>query len=282
MPILYVLSGPEVGRQIDVANGAILGRADDCDATLHHKSVSRRHARLERKRGDWRVVDLASRNGLHRGDKQAKHLYLEDGAEFRLGDLELRIRFDAAEESAASSAETPAPARAIETPPAPDASAPVAADDDLEDDFEFEDDTPVAAPEVVAAAAPGDEIQLEDPDEISLEEPDEIALEPARRGSERPAAASVAAPRPGAPTRPTAPRAPASTATPKTGTPASGAAALDPARKALQYNRIESSGGFLSSDLAQYPLWVRLGALLLALVLFAGLFLIAFRAASAM
>ena len=274
MPILYVLSGPEVGRQINVADGAILGRADDCDATLHHKSVSRRHARLERKRGDWRIVDLASRNGLHRGDKQAKHLYLEDGAEFRLGDLELRIRFDAAEESAASSAETPAPARAIETPPAPDASAPVAAAaDDLEDDFEFEDDTPVAAPEVIAAAAPGDEIQLEDPDEISLEEPDEIALEPARPAPAR----SVAPPRPTAPARP----APARASAPKAA-PGAGAAALDPARKALQYNRIETRGGFLTSDLAQYPLWVRLGALLLALVLFAGLFLIAFRAASAM
>ncbi|MCA8978880.1 MAG: FHA domain-containing protein, partial [Planctomycetes bacterium] len=181
MPTLYVLSGPEIGRQIEVDDGAVLGRADDCDAVLRHLSVSRRHARVELKRAGWRVVDLGSRNGLFLNGERVKKLFVEDGTEFRLGDLELRLRFAPGEPTDATETAEPAAdlpsgleetlvREAPELAPAPDV---------IEDDFEFADETPVAAPALRAAAS--EELALEEPDEITLEEPDEIELEDAPR-----------------------------------------------------------------------------------------------------
>lgn len=293
MPTLYVLSGPEVGRRFVLADGAVIGRADGCDAVLRHLSISRRHARLEKKRAGWRVVDLASRNGLFEGEERVKHLFLDDGAEFRLGELDLRVRFeDEPAEGATATAADDAALGLAETvqQPRPAGIAAAGAPSEEDDDLEFADDTPVAAPAPRGGTAPqqgsedadDDGIALEEPDEISLEGPDEIDLgaAPARSAS-----ASAPSP-PSAPARP-APRAPSRPSAaeragiaPAVGTGARDSGAQDPARKALQYHRVESRGGFLSADLAQYPTWVRLVALLLGLVLFAGLFVLAFRAAS--
>lgn len=298
MPTLYVLSGPEIGRQVDVGDGAVLGRADDCDAVMRDLSVSRRHARIERKRAGWRVVDLGSRNGLFKDGERVKKLFVEDGTEFRLGDLELRLRFHADESveavRVAPSANTELPSGLAETLIRPSLGSQFEADDEsdaIEEDFEFADDTPVAAPAPRVAQAG---VELEDPDEITLEDPDEIELEPdpapdpappatATSGPLPPLTAPRAAAGPAAglrspipPSRPTAAQRAGIPATAKTG------GAQDPARKALQYHRVESHGGFLSADLSQYPNWVRFAAIAVALVLFAGLFLLAFRAAGAM
>lgn len=280
MPTLYVLSGPEVGRQVEVGDGAVLGRADDCDAVLRHLSVSRRHARLERKRAGWRVVDLGSRNGLFLNGERVKKLFVEDGTEFRLGDLELRLRFAPGEptdgaEAAEPSADLPSGLEDTLVRPAPAAAA--RDDEPIEDDFEFADETPVAAP--APRASVGDEIELEDPGEISLEEPDEIELEsdPTPRAAPPAPASPPSTPRAAVPpARPSAAARAGIPTTAKTG------GATDPARKALQYHRVETQGGFLSADLAQYPAWVRFAALAVALVMFAGLFVLAFRAAGAM
>lgn len=287
MPTLYVLSGPEVGRQVEVGDGAVLGRADDCDAVLRHLSVSRRHARLERKRAGWRVVDLGSRNGLFLNGERVKKLFVEDGTEFRLGDLELRLRFAPGEPTdaalpAAAEASHALPSGLEDTLVRPAPAAAARDDEPIEDDFEFADETPVAAPAPRAASTEPedpDEISLEAPDEIELEEPDEIELDPTPR---------AAAPAPASASTPSTPRAAVPPARPSAAvragipTTAKAGGAQDPSRKALQYHRVETQGGFLSADLAQYPGWVRCVALALALVLFAGLFLLAFRAAGAM
>ena len=57
MPRIFVLSGPDVGASHDVASGATFGRSNDCAVPLHDASVSRQHARLEERDGDWHVVD---------------------------------------------------------------------------------------------------------------------------------------------------------------------------------------------------------------------------------
>lgn len=294
MPTLYVLSGPEVGRRFVLADGAVIGRADGCDAVLRHLSISRRHARLERKRAGWRIVDLASRNGLFEGEERVKHLFLDDGAEFRLGELDLRVRFEdepadgatagAADDAALGLAET------VQQPRPDGIAASGAASEEDDDDLAFADDTPVAAPAPRGGTATpqGSEdaddggIALEEPDEISLEGPDEIDLgaAPARSASDSapPAPSAPARPAPRAASRSSAAERAGIAPAARTGSRDSGA--QDPARKALQYHRVEARGGFLSADLAQYPTWVRLVALLLGLVLFAGLFVLAFRAAS--
>lgn len=42
-----------------------IGRAHDCDVVLDHPSVSRVHAELRADQGQWRLLDLDSKNGSH-------------------------------------------------------------------------------------------------------------------------------------------------------------------------------------------------------------------------
>lgn len=97
MPRVYVLSGPGLGRSADLGDGAVLGRGEDCDLVLPEASVSRRHARLVREPGGWALVDLGSRNGIGTAAGRLRRVALEDGAEVRLGKVELRVRIDAVE-----------------------------------------------------------------------------------------------------------------------------------------------------------------------------------------
>ena len=54
----------------------------------------------------------------------------------------------------------------------------------------------------------------------------------------------------------------------------------DRGKKVLQYNRIPDQAGFFGSDLAQYPLWIKIGAVVFALVVSAAIFLVAFKGTS--
>lgn len=96
MPRIYVLSGPDLGRTFDVESGATFGRTTDCTVTLRDASVSRTHAHLEHTESGWRIVDTRSRNGLHVRGERVAQADLADGEEFRLGEVELRIRLDVA------------------------------------------------------------------------------------------------------------------------------------------------------------------------------------------
>lgn len=61
----------------------------DCDLTLLHASVSSRHARLERAGTAWRVVDLGSKNGTYVDGVRIEAAQLADGAQLRLGEVDL-------------------------------------------------------------------------------------------------------------------------------------------------------------------------------------------------
>lgn len=241
MARLYVLSGPDLGKSFEVASGAVLGRAIECAIVLRDASVSRQHARIECADGQWSVLDLGSRNGLWlRGEKQPR-LDLADGLEFKLGEVELRFRVPSA------------------TPTAPGTAA--------------------ASPAPVAAAAPA----ASEPDEIELEG-DWSAPDP--KPAPRPSPASSAAP--SAPSSPSAPPSRAPVLAPSAPTqirpkPALAAAARGLEhhdRGVLQYSKVEDRPGAFQADLAQQPWYVKLGAWLLALALFAAVGYGAFRAAA--
>lgn len=249
MPRLFVLSGKDVGRMVEVSDGATLGRGEDCTVRLRHASVSREHARIERDGDGWLVVDLGSRNGVRVDGDKVERAPLEDGAVFACGELELRFRV---EEDAAEVAEPPRAARAPAAPA-----------------------TPVPAP---VASDPG-ELDL---DEIVLEEPDEPVPPPPRPAprTETPAARS-APPSSAAPASSTAParrserRAGGSTV--HRARPAADEPVRSTSRGVLQYQRVEDREGFLASDLAQQPAWVKLVVALLVAGLFAALGWAAFR-----
>ena len=113
MPTLYVLSGPQIGKTFELRDGAVLGRAPSCDAelavALRASSVSRDHARIERDADSWFVVDLGSSNGTHVEGVRVKRHELVDKSEFRLGELELRIRVEASRPQAPLIPKNPEP-----------------------------------------------------------------------------------------------------------------------------------------------------------------------------
>jgi len=246
MARIYILSGPELGRTFEVKDGATIGRAVEAGVQLRDASVSRHHAKLELREGTWRIVDAGSRNGVTLRGERVTDAALADGDEFQVGDVLLRFR--------------------VAMPP-PEA-------------------VPESPPEALRAPIVAKEIE---PDEITLEEDPVSALPspslpPARSPSTSlPSAASpgpaLAGPRVARSLK--APAAPA--ATPLERTVANVRRTMqteDRGKKVLQYNRIPDRAGFFGSDLAQYPLWIKLAAVLFALVVSAAIFLVAFKGTS--
>jgi pSer/pThr/pTyr-binding forkhead associated (FHA) protein len=62
LPILQL--HPERGRKHSLRNGALIGRASDCDLRLEDMLVSRRHARVAASEIGAGIEDLGSANGV--------------------------------------------------------------------------------------------------------------------------------------------------------------------------------------------------------------------------
>jgi FHA domain/GAF domain len=64
MAEIFVVSGPEKGRCIPFeADKVVLGRAPENDIQMKDKSISRRHLRIERRGGQYFIMDMGSKNG---------------------------------------------------------------------------------------------------------------------------------------------------------------------------------------------------------------------------
>lgn len=63
----------------------VIGRDRDCDVRLDDGRVSRRHARGVFERGEWRIEDLDSGNGLYVGDRRVQSAPVKPAATVRLG-----------------------------------------------------------------------------------------------------------------------------------------------------------------------------------------------------
>ena len=81
-------------RELPLARGHhILGRGRDANVRLHHKSVSRHHARIAVGEDGITIEDLRSRNGTYvRGERVDSSRRLFDGDEIRLGSLAMTLR----------------------------------------------------------------------------------------------------------------------------------------------------------------------------------------------
>ncbi len=89
---LIVLSGGEIGREIDVTDTPrILGRAGTNDACINAPSVSRQHARIDRLVEDgqdcFQITDLASSNGTLVNNRRIVSSLLRDGDKVSMGDV---------------------------------------------------------------------------------------------------------------------------------------------------------------------------------------------------
>jgi pSer/pThr/pTyr-binding forkhead associated (FHA) protein len=80
---------------------AVVGRDADCDVPLASRSVSRRHALLEKTASGWSLRDLASANGTFLGGARVTEAPLTSGAALRFGEVEALFEVVAKETSSA-------------------------------------------------------------------------------------------------------------------------------------------------------------------------------------
>jgi len=84
--------GPSLGRCYPLANGTcVIGRGEDCSVSIHHPSVSRRHACVEGGPDGFFVADLQSTNGTFVNDALVDSSILKDGDYLRVGNCIYRF-----------------------------------------------------------------------------------------------------------------------------------------------------------------------------------------------
>ena len=146
MPMLFILSGPHVGRSFTIDGPAVLGRGKDCAVRLADRSVSREHARIEPVDGGWVVVDLGSRNGVKMHGERVERAALEDMTEVTLGEVVLRFRLEAGAEASAQPLSTAAAAPPRPPAQTPQRPAPPKVDEEEDAGFDLEEDIALEAP----------------------------------------------------------------------------------------------------------------------------------------
>jgi FHA domain len=88
-------------KPIEVTEDSILiGRDPACDVVLADGSVSRKHARVERRGESWFVVDQGSANGTFLDNVRVTETALESGQELRLGAIAFRVESGSADTAA--------------------------------------------------------------------------------------------------------------------------------------------------------------------------------------
>ena len=104
-PSLLVQSGPMKGRTLTLTGAQSIGRADECNLTLHgYQRVSRRHARLNWDGQTLAINDTQSTNGLQVNGQKVASADLRDGDQIQLGDFSAIVRFPVAAPSHKSAA----------------------------------------------------------------------------------------------------------------------------------------------------------------------------------
>jgi diguanylate cyclase (GGDEF)-like protein len=91
-PCLLILSGPDMGRSIELGYEAIeIGRNSDCGVALQDDRVSRRHARIKRIFALYFINDLESANGTFVNGQRVSMAQLNDGDQIKVGDSALKF-----------------------------------------------------------------------------------------------------------------------------------------------------------------------------------------------
>jgi pSer/pThr/pTyr-binding forkhead associated (FHA) protein len=103
MPAVLTVREAGTERRVVFAARAVIGRDTDCDVVLSSRSVSRKHAIVERSGEAWVARDLGSANGLFVEGKRVSEAPLTSGTSLRFGDVE--ASFDASAPSRTTSAE---------------------------------------------------------------------------------------------------------------------------------------------------------------------------------
>jgi len=129
---------PVSGSPIDVTRDpSMVGRDPSCEVVVQDGSVSRRHARLELRKGEWWVVDQGSANGTYVNSLKIAETALKHHQELRFGALAFRVDIQEDPEATVASPVLPDSEETVMAAPAPPPPPP-----------------PVAQPTAPQAAAP--------------------------------------------------------------------------------------------------------------------------------
>lgn len=84
--VLQQIRGPLAPQVIELDRDIlIVGRAEDVDIKVPSSALSRRHVRLERYQGSYRVIDLDSSNGVYLNEIRVHSAVLRDSDTLQLG-----------------------------------------------------------------------------------------------------------------------------------------------------------------------------------------------------
>ncbi|MDB4987605.1 MAG: hypothetical protein JWN04_2783 [Myxococcaceae bacterium] len=91
-PRLVMISAPAPGAEFSMTKPALsIGRLEELDLCISHRSISREHARVTQKGGDFEIEDLRSANGVRVNGQGVKRSPLRSGDLVELG--QVRFRF---------------------------------------------------------------------------------------------------------------------------------------------------------------------------------------------
>lgn len=89
---LTVLMGADVGAVYSLSAKTVIGRSAEAEITLDDDGVSRSHAQITERNGQYELIDLESTNGTYVGHERLQRtLVLEDGARIQIGNTLLRF-----------------------------------------------------------------------------------------------------------------------------------------------------------------------------------------------
>lgn len=100
-PYAYLVCQDETKKRYPITNTLWrIGRGTDNEMTLRDSSVSRRHAEIDRDKGDvFTIIDLDSTNGVYVNNKKISKQVLREGDIIEIGDINLRFTLLPAEYS---------------------------------------------------------------------------------------------------------------------------------------------------------------------------------------
>ncbi len=119
---------PSSGAPFEIAiDTALVGREPGCTVVISDGSVSRKHARVEKRGDDWFVVDQASANGTFVDGQRVAEGRLQAGHEVRFGAVTFRVELEGDDDAGATIVQgmpeatvvTPSPLLAPPPPPRP-------------------------------------------------------------------------------------------------------------------------------------------------------------------
>ncbi len=90
---LVIISSNFAGQEFPLSRKQmIIGRGDDCDIIIDHRSVSQRHAKIVRENGTtYQIVDLNSKNGIRISGEKYTSTYIKRGDIVELGHVKFRF-----------------------------------------------------------------------------------------------------------------------------------------------------------------------------------------------